>query len=561
MRARALPVATNRSHCGDGGAAARGHDLHLVAVLQQVAQRHQPAVHLGADAGVADLAVHGVGEVDRGGAARQLDQRALRREAEDLVLVELELGVLEEFVRSLRVLEDLEQVLHPAEGLHLLGRLPARRLLVLVDPVRRDAVLGHVVHVGGADLHLDLLVARLAQRDAGVQAAVAVRLRRADVVLEPARDHRERGMHRPERGVASLPRGDDDAERHDVGQLLERHVAALHLLPDGERRLLAPGDLDHVRAGLLADAGELDAHLLDHVGALAAQVVEPRLDRVVRLRLQLCEGERLQLGLHRVHADPLGERRIDVHGLARDALAAHVVDHVVQRAHVVQPVRELHQQHADVPAHRQHELAEVLGLLGAVGLQLEPGELGHAVDEARDFGPETALDVAERDRGVLDHVVQQAGEDAGGVEPVAGEDVGDRDRVGDVGVAVVPQLGRVRLGRERVGGLDEVGVGARVVPVDAARQLGRAGGRLGPGRRTVGSAKMPVPGAPFHGATGGCSSGQRTTFVSDGAARRARPRWRPGGPRATSPRHPPARSRPPPRRRCPAGRRCSGRSG
>ena len=83
-------------------AAARGHDLDLVAVLQLVAQRHQPAVHLRADAGVADLAVHGIGEIDRRGAARKLDELALRREAEDLVLVQFELGVIEEVVRRRR---------------------------------------------------------------------------------------------------------------------------------------------------------------------------------------------------------------------------------------------------------------------------------------------------------------------------------------------------------------------------------------------------------------------------------------------------------------------------
>ena len=94
MRARALPVTTKRSHCGRRRAAARRHDLDLVAVLQMVAQRHQPAVDLRADAGVADLAVHRIGEIDRRGAARQLDQLALRREAEDLVGVEFQLGVL-----------------------------------------------------------------------------------------------------------------------------------------------------------------------------------------------------------------------------------------------------------------------------------------------------------------------------------------------------------------------------------------------------------------------------------------------------------------------------------
>ena len=105
------------------------------------------------------------------------------------------------------------------------------------------------------------------------------------------------------------------------------------------------------------------------------------------------EGQRLQLGLDRLHADALGERRVDLHRLARDAPAALDLRDEVQRAHVVQAVGELDQQHADVAAHRQHQLAEILRLLGAVGLQFEAGQLGHAVDQARDLRAELALEL------------------------------------------------------------------------------------------------------------------------------------------------------------------------
>ena len=92
-----------------GLAAAGGDDLDLVAVFQLVAQRDDLAVDLGADAVVADLAVHLVGEVDRRGAARQLDQVALGGEAEDLVAVQFQLGVVEEVLRALGILQDVEQ--------------------------------------------------------------------------------------------------------------------------------------------------------------------------------------------------------------------------------------------------------------------------------------------------------------------------------------------------------------------------------------------------------------------------------------------------------------------
>ena len=224
-------------------AAACRHDLDLVAVLQLMAQRQQPAVDLRADAGIAHLRVHRIGEVHRRRAARQLDQLALRREAEDLVLVEFQLGILEEFVRRGRILQNLQQVLHPAETLQIASVGLGIRLLV--NPVRGDAVFRHVVHLVGADLDLDLLVARLAQRHAGVQALIAVRLRRRDVVLEPSGDHRIRRVHRAERRVTRLLARHHDAECHDVGKLLEGDVAPMHLLPDRVGRLLAPGHFDH----------------------------------------------------------------------------------------------------------------------------------------------------------------------------------------------------------------------------------------------------------------------------------------------------------------------------
>ena len=56
----------------------RTDDLDLVAVLQFGHQRHDAAVDLGADAGVADIGVDRVGEIDRRRAARQRDQPALR---------------------------------------------------------------------------------------------------------------------------------------------------------------------------------------------------------------------------------------------------------------------------------------------------------------------------------------------------------------------------------------------------------------------------------------------------------------------------------------------------
>ena len=65
----------------------------------------------------------------------------------------------------------------------------------------------------------------------------------------------------------------------------------------------------------------------------------------------------------------------------------------MERAHVVQPVGELHQQHADVVAEREQELAEVFRSPLVLRLRLDLAELGDAVHQPRDVLAEKLLDL------------------------------------------------------------------------------------------------------------------------------------------------------------------------
>ena len=69
----------------------------------------------------------------------------------------------------------------------------------------------------------------------------------------------------------------------------------------------------------------------------------------------------LELALERLDAEPVRERRVDVHRLARDALLR-FGRHVLERPHVVEAVAELDEQDADVVRHGDDHLAEVLRL-------------------------------------------------------------------------------------------------------------------------------------------------------------------------------------------------------
>ena len=83
------------------------------------------------------------------------------------------------------------------------------------------------------------------------------------------------------------------------------------------------------------------------------------------------------------------ERRVDLEGLL-GLLDLLLLGHRAERAHVVQAVGELDQDDPDVRGHRDHHLAVVLGLRLVARLERDPGQLGHAVDQAGDLVAELA---------------------------------------------------------------------------------------------------------------------------------------------------------------------------
>ena len=64
----------------------------------------------------------------------------------------------------------------------------------------------------------------------------------------------------------------------------------------------------------------------------------------------------------------------------------------------MQAVGELDQEHAGVVGDGEQQLAEILGLLGVLGDEVELAELGEAVDEPADLLAERLVDILARDR-------------------------------------------------------------------------------------------------------------------------------------------------------------------
>jgi hypothetical protein len=108
---------------------------------------------------------------------------------------------------------------------------------------------------------------------------------------------------------------------------------------------------------------------------------------------------------------------------------------VVERAHVVQPVGQLDEEHAHVLGDREQQLAQVLGLLGLLGDEVELLQLGQALDQPCRYRAEQLVDLLPRGAGVLDRVVQQRNRDGRLVHMHVGEDRRHFERMREIGIA------------------------------------------------------------------------------------------------------------------------------
>ena len=424
--------------------------------MQHIVIGDDAAVDLRADHAVADVGVDVVGKVDGRGPGGEIDDVALRGEDEDLVGEHVHLHVVEE-VGGVGLLLALQQSSDPGEG----GLVPVaqggvRARAHLVLPVRRHAVLGGVVHLPGADLHLE--GDALGADDRGVHALVHVGLGRGDIVLEAPRHGFEHVVDDAEDVVAVWDGIDDDAEGADVVNAVHVQLLRVHLAVDGIDVLDAAVDSGlHallLKAGL--DPGLHAVHEAFQLGHALGQILG---DLLVALGVEILEGQILQLPLGALHAETVRDGGVDLHGLQRLGflLLRRLVGH---GTHVVESVGDLDEHHTDVLRHRKEHLAQVLRLLVLLAGVLHPRQLGDALHDIRHSGAELPGDVRVGEAGVLDHVVQQRRDDGVLVQPDVHADVGGGDEVRHIGGAVLPLLTGMGHLRHVVGGADAAHVHA-----------------------------------------------------------------------------------------------------
>ena len=94
-----------------------------------------------------------IGKVDGRGPSGQLDHVALWRETKDLIRIHLKLDRFEEFVMVIFPLKLFVEGGDPFSRIYRKGVFRAHA--IAIGPMGRHTGFGHIMHLGGSDLHLD----------------------------------------------------------------------------------------------------------------------------------------------------------------------------------------------------------------------------------------------------------------------------------------------------------------------------------------------------------------------------------------------------------------------
>ena len=156
------------------------------------------------------------------------------------------------------------------------------------------------------------------------------------------------------------------------------------------------------------------------------------------------------------------DRGVDLDGLARNLLLT-LGRQRRQRTHVVQTIRQLDQHDPDVVRHRDDHLAEILGLLFLAAQERDLGNLGDSIHQPGDFGPKEALHFFQRGPRILNHVMQQAGDDRRQIEFDLRDDERDVERMRHVGLAGLAFLLTMHSRRILVGAAKQGRIGLRII--------------------------------------------------------------------------------------------------
>ncbi|KAG1249073.1 hypothetical protein G6F65_019271 [Rhizopus arrhizus] len=204
---------------------------------------------------------------------------AARREHVHGIREQVDFDVFQELTGIARLALDVQQRLQPL--VRALLQVVQGQVGALVEPVRRHAFLGHMMHVARAELEFHRRAVGTHQRR--VQGLVAVHLGNGDVVLELA-GHRAIQLVQGAQGQIALGQGmDDDAKAVDVQDIGKRLLLVDHLAIDAIERFLAAGDFGFDAGGGQRGPDRI-GDLRDDLAAVAARRQHGLVQHLVAVR-------------------------------------------------------------------------------------------------------------------------------------------------------------------------------------------------------------------------------------------------------------------------------------
>ena len=150
---------------------------------------------------------------------------------------------------------------------------------------------------------------------------------------------------------------------------------------------------------------------------------------------------------------------------------------MLDRAHVVEAVSKLDQDHPDVIGHGDQHLAEVFRLRLLIALEMDLPDLRDPFHQPRNILTEFFFDLGPRPDGVLNGVMHETRDNRRHIQPEGGENFGHGKGMRQVRLPGTAELSLMRLRREVVRPANQFHLGVGVITPDLLDQLLNADGR------------------------------------------------------------------------------------
>ena len=165
--------------------------------------------------------------------------------------------------------------------------------------------------------------------------------------------------------------------------------------------------------------------------------------------MQHFQTQIFQLAFEIAEAQARSERRVDFQRLFGHGLLPRLRK-AGNRAHIMQPVGQLDENHPDILGHGEEHPAEILRLFFLFRFEFDLRQLGHAHNERADLFAEHFADIRFGARRILHDVVQKRRGDRAVIESEIEQNIRHRDRVNDIRLArlaLLPVVHFLRIGK------------------------------------------------------------------------------------------------------------------